>query len=52
MLSSSYDDIIVGKNYLAITYALLRMKKNKSGKTLFIDDANVLMGTGWCILGK
>lgn len=48
MLKAKYDDVIVGKNYLSLIYALIRLKTKQVNNSLLIDDQNVKMGVGWC----
>lgn len=46
MLNSFYDEIIYGKNYLSLSYALARLQKKKS--VLLIDDKKAFIGNNWC----
>jgi hypothetical protein len=46
MLSSNYNDTIVGKNYLSLIYGTLRILKNKNN-VLIVDEPDAFMGNHW-----
>jgi hypothetical protein len=48
MLKAKYQDVMVGKNYLSLIYAFMRLKKAKTTTSLVVDEPNVKMGHGWC----
>lgn len=46
MLKSSYDNIILGKNYVSLSFAIMQIRKN-ADTVLVVDDPEVTLGHHW-----